>query len=105
LLIQLGANRIRFSAAPGTSDSADRSGRMPVQEIQSSSAIERVGYSHQARELSVWFRSERRYIYSGVPAELYDALCAAPSAGRFVNAGIKGRFPCRCEPPRRRYAA
>ncbi|MFA9200715.1 MAG: KTSC domain-containing protein [Cypionkella sp.] len=78
---------------------------MPVREIRTSSAIERVAYSADKRELSVWFAGGRRYIYAGVPREIYDGLCAAPSAGRFVNERVKGRFPCRCEPPRRRYAA
>jgi hypothetical protein len=78
---------------------------MPVQQIRNSSAIERVGYNDDKRELGVWFAGGRRYIYSGVPREVYNALCAAPSAGRFVNTAIKGRFPCRCEPPRRRYFA
>lgn len=76
---------------------------MPVQEMQKSSAIERVGYNTATGELSIWFTGGRRYIYSGVPADLYRELCEARSAGQFVNAVVKGRYPCRCEPPRRRY--
>ena len=45
----------------------------------------------------------RRYIYSGVPADVYHALCDAESAGRFINGSVKGRYECRCDPPRRRY--
>jgi hypothetical protein len=76
---------------------------MPVQEIRTSSAIDRVGYNPRTRDLSVWFKGGRRYIYAEVPAILYDELCAACSIGAFVNSAIKGRFACRSEPPRRRY--
>ena len=78
---------------------------MPVQEMRSSSAIERVGYNPAPRDLSIWFSGGRRYIYADVPIELYRSLCEAPSAGRFVNGEVKGRFECRCDPPRRRYPA
>lgn len=84
-------------------DSPARWRDMPVQEISASSALERVAYNPAAGELSVWFTGGRRYIYAGVPAELYRALCAAESAGAFVNARIKGRFACRSDPRRRRY--
>ncbi|MXO73726.1 KTSC domain-containing protein [Altererythrobacter aerius] len=76
---------------------------MPVQELRSSSAIDRAAYSPAKRELSIWFTGGRRYIYSDVPPELYDALCAARSAGRFVNDAVRGRFASRTDPPRRRY--
>ena len=76
---------------------------MPVQEMRASSAIERVAYNPATRELSIWFAGRHRYVYSDVPAELYHALCDAESAGSFVNAQVKGRFECRCDPPRRRY--
>lgn len=76
---------------------------MPVQEMRASSAIDRVAYNPGTRELSVWFKGARRYIYSGVPQRIYRELCDSASAGGFVNTAIKGRFTCREEPPRRRY--
>ena len=76
---------------------------MPVQEMRRSSAIQRVGYNPATRELSIWFSGGRRYVYSAVPSLVYHELCEAPSAGQFVNDRVKGRYPCRCEPPRRRY--
>ena len=78
---------------------------MPVQEMRASSAIERVAYNPATRDLSIWFSGRRRYIYSDVPPEVYRSLCEAQSAGRYVNAEVKGRFECRCDPPRRRYPA
>jgi hypothetical protein len=62
---------------------------MPVQEMRRSSAIERVAYSEAARELSIWFAGGRRYIYSDVPSWVYRELCAARSAGQFVNQGSR----------------
>jgi hypothetical protein len=76
---------------------------MRLHRLAGSSAVERIGYDEDERCLSVWFRGGRRYIYSGVPRNLYDEFRRAPSAGRFVTERIKGRFPCRCEPARRRY--
>jgi hypothetical protein len=76
---------------------------MRAQRIQGSSAIDRVAYDQATNALSIWFKGGRRYIYSLVPKSLYDELCRASSAGAFVNACIKGRFPCRAEPPRRVY--
>jgi hypothetical protein len=74
---------------------------MPVLELRTSSAIERVGYNDETRALSIWFRGGRRYVYSDVPRSVYDDLCRAQSAGRFVGEAIKGRYPCRPEHPRR----
>lgn len=84
-------------------DSRRLPGIMPVQELRKSSAIERVAYNPVTRELSIWFSGARRYIYSDVPSDLYEALCEAGSAGGFVNDRVKGRYACRCDPPRWRY--
>lgn len=77
---------------PGTSAAIKRIGGMPVKEITTSSAIERVGYNAEARRLSIWFKGGRRYVYAEVPHEVYDELCAASSAGRFVCERVKGWF-------------
>ncbi len=69
----------------------------------SSSVIERILYDEEARDLSIWFRETGRYIYSDVPRATYEGLRKAPSAGRYFNACIKRRFPCRPDPERRRF--
>ena len=69
----------------------------------SSGVIERVVYDEEVRSLSIWFKETGRYIYSDVPEAIYDGLCRAPSAGRYFNACIKSRFPCRPDPERRRF--
>lgn len=69
----------------------------------SSSMIERILYDDEARDLSIWFRETGRYVYSQVPKAIYEGLRKAPSAGRYFNACIKRRFPCRPDPERRRF--
>lgn len=69
----------------------------------SSSMIERILYDEDAGDLSIWFRETGRYVYSQVPKAIYEGLRKAPSAGRYFNACIKRRFPCRPDPERRRF--
>lgn len=68
-----------------------------------SAAIERVAYDEEGRTLAIWFRNSGKYLYSDVPRTVYDALCAASSAGAYFRDSIKGRFECRFDPARRRY--
>jgi hypothetical protein len=68
-----------------------------------SSLISRIAYDEEARTLCVWFRQTGKYVYQGVPRATYDALKAAPSAGRLFNEQVKGRFPCRFDPDRKRF--
>ena len=68
-----------------------------------SSLIDRIVWDEASSELAVQFQSRRRYIYEGVPRAVYDAFAGAASAGRFFNECVKGRFPCRPDPVRRRY--
>jgi hypothetical protein len=69
----------------------------------SSSVIDRIAYDEAENSLSIWFWETGRYIYSEVPRAIYEGLCRAPSAGRYFNACIKRRFPCRPDPERRRF--
>ena len=60
-----------------------------------SMVIRRFDY-HPAREaLDVEFVSGRRYRYAGVPAAVAEAFREAFSKGRFFNARIRDRYPCR----------
>lgn len=69
----------------------------------SSSVIDRIAYDEDEKALSIWFRETGRYIYSDVPTAIYEGLKKAPSAGRYFNACIKRRFPCRPDPERRKF--
>jgi len=68
-----------------------------------SSAIERIAYDDDASTLSIWFKGSGLYLYFIVPPHLYQALKNAPSPGRFFCDSIKGRFPCRFDPRRRKF--
>ncbi|MBW6525987.1 KTSC domain-containing protein [Sphingomonas sp. RHCKR7] len=68
-----------------------------------SSLIEHLAYDDEARTLHVTFRAGRRYRYSEVPRATYDALVAAPSAGRYFNAEVRDRFDGAPADGRRRY--
>ncbi len=68
-----------------------------------SSMISRIAYDDAAEALSIWFRETGRYVYHGVPAAAYEALKAAPSAGRYFNECIKGRYRCSFDPERRKF--
>ena len=68
-----------------------------------SSMISRIAYDDEGQELSIWFRESGRYVYYGVPREAYEALRTSPSAGRYFNGMIKGRYRCSFDPERRRF--
>lgn len=63
-----------------------------IRRIESSS-VDAIGYDPDSGKLYVRFAgSGRAYVYYGVPVSVYDALMAADSKGRFVNARIKGPY-------------
>ncbi|MBY9062162.1 KTSC domain-containing protein [Sphingomonas yunnanensis] len=68
-----------------------------------SSLIDRLVYDDAAHTLLVTFRAGRRYLYRDVPPSIYDALVAAPSAGRYFNAEVRDRFDGAAADGRRRY--
>ncbi len=68
-----------------------------------SSLIERILWDEERAELTITFTSRDRYIYSGVPRAIYEALKTARSAGAFFNQCVKGRFPCRPDPTRKKF--
>jgi hypothetical protein len=68
-----------------------------------SSAIDRATYDPDRRILDLWYAGGDRYSYFNVPLDIYERLCAAPSAGEFVNRCIKPVFRGEIEPRRRRY--
>ena len=68
-----------------------------------SSAIDRATYDGEDRTLDLWYAGGDRYSYFDVPAEVYEALKQAGSAGEFVNHWIKPNFRCEIERRRRRF--
>jgi hypothetical protein len=68
-----------------------------------SSMIDRALFDEEAGELTICFKGSGKYVYSGVPRAIFDALKSAASAGAYFNQCIKGRFRCRADPERRRF--
>ena len=61
-----------------------------------STAIRRIAYLAQDRELDVTFvASGNTYTYIGVEPEVHEEFRRAPSKGRFFNTRIKDRYPFR----------
>ena len=63
--------------------------------MATSSVIRGAWYLPDRRQLDLLFTSGRRYIYSGVPTAVAAGFAEARSKGRFYNAEIRNRFPCR----------
>lgn len=76
---------------------------MQVCRFDTSSIIDRAGYDDDAQLLCLRFLDTGCYFYFGVPRGLFDALCAANSAGQFFNEYIKGRFRFERDPDQRRF--
>jgi hypothetical protein len=60
-----------------------------------STVIRRYAYDHSTNELWVEFVTGRRYVYSGVPRQVADALGSAFAKGVYFNTRIRDRYPHR----------
>lgn len=57
-----------------------------------STVIRAFFYDAANGELSVVFRSGRRYVYRGVPETVYQRMRAAFSKGEFFNLHVRDRY-------------
>ncbi len=57
-----------------------------------SSMINRVEYTPTNTTLYIVFNNNNVYGFEGVPPEMFQALCKAPSAGQFFNKQIRNVF-------------
>ena len=75
--------------------------------IRGSSAVAEAAYDADRRILHVHYGEGDRYAYSGVPAELYEALVRTyregGSTGLFINTQVKPHYPYEVEVRRRRF--
>lgn len=60
-----------------------------------STVIRRFVYDEMEHDLWVEFTTGRRYVYSGVPQEVADALRSAFAKGAYFNSRIRDHFPHR----------
>ena len=54
-----------------------------------------IGYDAEKKTLEIAFRNGGVYLYSGVPAEVHQALMSASSHGIYFNQNIKDRYSSR----------
>ena len=66
---------------------------MMLYQSVSSSCIAEVGYDSTDQILAVRFHRHEEYRYVGVPEEIYQALLAASSIGRYFNAKVRNAYP------------
>ncbi|HYD89802.1 MAG TPA: KTSC domain-containing protein [Vitreimonas sp.] len=66
-----------------------------VVEHVSSTAIERIGYDSDRRELRIAFKSGRTYVYDDVPIDTYEELLSAESQGAYFNHNIRDAYEYR----------
>lgn len=64
-----------------------------LRQVVSSQIILSVGYDSDADVLEVEFKNRWVYRYAGVPEDVYRALMAAPSHGKFLKARIVDHYP------------
>ena len=60
-----------------------------------STVLRRFVYDESEADLWVEFTTGRRYVYSGVPHEVAEALRHAFAKGVYFNSRIRDKFPCR----------
>ena len=59
-----------------------------------STAIHRAEYDPLSRRMQLWFADGGKYDFCGVPANIFEGLCAASSKGRYYHAFIRDRYQC-----------
>ncbi len=63
-----------------------------LRQVVTSQIIQSVGYDADALVLEVQFRNGWLYRYDDVPVEIYRALMAADSHGRYLKRNIVDKF-------------
>lgn len=63
--------------------------------VMPSNVIRRFVYDEMEANLWVEFTTGRKYVYSGVPQEVADALRGAFAKGVYFNTRIRDRYPYR----------
>jgi hypothetical protein len=58
-----------------------------------STVIRSFHYESGRNRLVIKFQSGRRYVYSGVPPEIFHGMHSARSRGSFFNTHVRDRYP------------
>lgn len=65
--------------------------KIKMEPVESSN-LEAVGYDEENSLLFIRFQKGGVYVYFKVPRNIYEALMAAPSKGRFFHQAIRGKY-------------
>lgn len=65
---------------------------MITHDTPESSNIARLSYNEETSTLTVEFRNGKRYYYLEVPYDTWNEFISAPSAGKFFNQYIQGKY-------------
>lgn len=65
---------------------------IPEMKPVTSSNIHSIGYSPEARQLHIKFKSGGHYSYDSVPKEEFEAMQAAPSVGGHFAHNFAGKY-------------
>ena len=60
--------------------------------VLNSTSLAEVGYEQEENTLHVQFQNGSTYDYFDVPADVYEGILKADSAGRFFNENVSGEF-------------
>lgn len=93
---------MRHGTWAGTATAVMRYDIMRARRL-SPSMIDRIAYDEEQRILIVSFRDTGKYLYHDIPSTIFEAFCAAPSAGSFFNTYVKDHFRCTRDPERKRF--
>lgn len=66
---------------------------MRVADLPGSSVLSWMAYDDATSQLTLEFRSGDAYRYFLVPAQVYEELLAAPSAGSYFTSMVRDRYP------------
>jgi hypothetical protein len=66
-----------------------------MQPTPESEPVESIGYDEPSEEVWVTFRSGSTYVYSGVPAAVFELFRTSDSKGSFVHHELRGVYPYR----------
>ena len=60
--------------------------------IQNSSNVEEIEYDYETNHMWVTYKGGRKYVYHGVPADIFHQIPTVESVGKFLNENVKTKY-------------
>lgn len=61
-------------------------------QITNSSNVSAISYKPKEQQMFVTFKTQAKYVYMGVPVEVWQEALEAPSIGTFVHTVLKPKY-------------